>query len=215
MLTIWLNQLVNIMKTEKDNTTESTILNAAKSIFQRKGMDGARMQEIADEAGINKALLHYYYRSKQLLFEAVFKSAFSMLAPQLNKVLNSDDSLNDKIKGFTKNYISFTIKHPYLPNFIINELNRNPEFVQKLISEKHFPTINKFKQQVTENIENGAIKPIKAEQLLIHIISLNIFPFIASPLLKGFLSINDTEFNLLMEERATEVSNFIINGIKS
>ncbi|MBP8792594.1 MAG: helix-turn-helix transcriptional regulator, partial [Lutibacter sp.] len=100
------------MKTEKDNTTESTILNAAKSIFQRKGMDGARMQEIADEAGINKALLHYYYRSKQLLFEAVFKSAFSMLAPQLNKVLNSDDSLNDKIKGFTKNYISFTIKHP-------------------------------------------------------------------------------------------------------
>lgn len=215
MLTIWLNQLVNIMKTEKDNTTESTILNAAKSIFQRKGMDGARMQEIADEAGINKALLHYYYRSKQLLFEAVFKSAFSMLAPQLNKVLNSDDSLNDKIKGFTKNYISFTIKHPYLPNFIINELNRNPEFIQKLASEKQFPTIHKFKQQVAENVENGTIKPIKAEQLLIHIISLNIFPFIASPLLKGFLSINDTEFNLLMEERATEVSNFIINGIKS
>ena len=203
------------MKTEKDNTTESTILNAAKSIFQRKGMDGARMQEIADEAGINKALLHYYYRSKQLLFEAVFKSAFSMLAPQLNKVLNSDDSLNDKIKGFTKNYISFTIKHPYLPNFIINELNRNPEFIQKLASEKQFPTIHKFKQQVAENVENGTIKPIKAEQLLIHIISLNIFPFIASPLLKGFLSINDTEFNLLMEERATEVSNFIINGIKS
>ncbi len=215
MLTIWLNQLVNIMKTEKDNTTESTILNAAKSIFQRKGMDGARMQEIADEAGINKALLHYYYRSKQLLFEAVFKSAFSMLAPQLNKVLNSDDSLNDKIKGFTKNYISFTIKHPYLPNFIINELNRNPEFIQKLASEKQFPTIHKFKQQVAENVENGTIKPIKAEQLLIHIISLNIFPFIASPLLKGFLSINDTEFKQLMEERTTEVSNFIINGIKS
>ena len=199
----------------KTENTETEILIAAKEIFQQKGMAGARMQEIADKAKINKALLHYYYRSKQLLFEAVFKSAFSLLAPQLNKVLNSDDSLNDKIKGFTKNYISFTIKHPYLPNFIINELNRNPEFVQKLASEKQFPTIHKFKQQVTENIENGAIKPIKAEQLLIHIISLNIFPFIASQLLKGFVSINDTEFNLLMEERATEVSNFIINGIKS
>ena len=203
------------MTKTKDTTTEATILNAAKSIFQRKGMDGARMQEIANEAGINKALLHYYYRSKQLLFEAVFKNAFKLLAPQLKKVLNSDDSLNDKIKNFTKNYISFTIKHPYLPNFIINELNRNPEFVQKLTSEKHFPTITKFKQQVTENVENGTIKPIKAEQLLIHILALNIFPFIASPLLKGFLTVNDEEYKQLLEERTTEVSNFIINGIKS
>ena len=203
------------MTKTKDTTTEAAILNAAKSIFQRKGMDGARMQEIANEAGINKALLHYYYRSKQLLFEAVFKNAFKLLAPQLNKVLNSDDSLNDKIKNFTKNYISFTIKHPYLPNFIINELNRNPEFVQKLTSEKHFPTITKFKQQVTENVKNGIIKPIKAEQLLIHILALNIFPFIASPLLKGFLTVNDEEYKQLLEERTTEVSNFIINGIKS
>ncbi len=106
------------MNKTKDTSTESGILNAAKRIFQQKGMDGARMQEIADEAGINKALLHYYYRSKQLLFEAVFKSAFLLLAPQLNKVLNDDSSLFDKIKNFTNNYISFVIKHPYLPNFI-------------------------------------------------------------------------------------------------
>ena len=202
------------MPKEKDITTEKTILNAAKTIFQQKGMDGARMQEIANEAGINKALLHYYYRSKQLLFEAVFKSAFLMLAPQLNKVLNSEDSLNDKIRNFTKNYISFIIKHPYLPNFIINELNRNPEFVQKLTSEKHFPTIKKFRQQVVENVENGTIKPIKAEQLFINILALNIFPFIASPLLKGFLDINNDNYQQLMEERTTEVSNFIINAIK-
>ena len=70
----------------KDENTESQILNAAKNVFQRKGMDGSRMQEIADEAGINKAMLHYYYRSKQMLFEAVFKGAFSLLAPQLNKI---------------------------------------------------------------------------------------------------------------------------------
>ncbi|UMB52885.1 TetR/AcrR family transcriptional regulator [Lutibacter sp. A64] len=203
------------MKKEKDTTTEATILNAAKVIFERKGMDGARMQEIADEAGINKALLHYYYRSKQLLFEAVFKNAFLMLAPQLNKILNSNDSLNDKIKGFTKNYISFIIKHPYLPNFIINELNRSPEFVQKFISEKHFPNIQKFKQQVTENVNDGKIRPIKAEQLFINIMALNIFPFVAAPLLKGFLSIdNNDDYRQLMEERTTEVSNFIINALK-
>lgn len=203
------------MTKTKDTNTEENILNAAKRVFHEKGMDGARMQEIANEAGINKALLHYYYRSKQLLFEAVFKNAFMLLAPQLNKVLNSDDTLNEKIKNFTKNYISFTIKHPYLPNFIINELNRNPEFVQKLISEKHFPTISKFKQQVEENIENGNIRPIKPEHLFINILALNIFPFIASPLLKGFLSINNENYKQLLEERTTEVSNFIINAIKN
>ena len=76
------------MKKEKDISAETGILNAAKRIFQQKGMEGARMQEIADEAGINKALLHYYYRSKQLLFEAVFKNAFLLLAPQLLSLIH-------------------------------------------------------------------------------------------------------------------------------
>ncbi|MCB0436733.1 MAG: TetR/AcrR family transcriptional regulator, partial [Mangrovimonas sp.] len=116
------------MTKETDQTIEAKILNAAESVFQRKGMDGARMQEIANEAGINKALLHYYFRSKQLLFEAVFKKAFSLLAPQLNKILNDDSSVEDKIKNFSFNYISFISEHPYLPNFIISELNRNPNF---------------------------------------------------------------------------------------
>jgi len=202
------------MSKTKDTNTETTILNAAETIFQQKGMEGARMQEIADEAGINKALLHYYYRSKQLLFEAVFKNAFLLLAPQLNKVLNDDSSLFDKIKNFTNNYISFVIKHPYLPNFIIQELNRNPDFITKLTSEQHFPTIDKFKKQVQENIEAGIIKPIKTEQLLINIVALNIFPFIAAPLLKGFLSINNEDYKQLVEDRKTEVSAFIINSIK-
>jgi len=202
------------MTKTKDTTTESAILKAAKRIFQRKGMTGARMQEIADEAGINKAMLHYYYRSKQLLFEAVFKKAFSLLAPQLNAVMNSDDSICEKIKNFTNNYISFVIKHPYLPNFIIQELNRNPEFVKNIMTEKHFPTIEKFRNQVNAKVTEGIIRPIKAEQLFINIMALNIFPFIAAPLLKGFVNVNDAEYKQLMEERKTEVADFIINSIK-
>ncbi|HHC80509.1 MAG TPA: TetR/AcrR family transcriptional regulator [Flavobacteriia bacterium] len=202
------------MNKAKNTTTESEILNAAKRIFQRKGMVGARMQEIADEAGINKAMLHYYYRSKQLLFEAVFKKAFLLLAPQLNDILNSDDSICDKIKSFTHNYISFVIKHPYLPNFIIQELNRNPEFIKDLMSERHFPTIEKFKKQVAIKVAEGIIRPIKAEQLFINIMALNIFPFIGAPLLKGFINVNDKTYKQLLEERKTEVASFIINAIK-
>lgn len=198
----------------KDENTESQILDAAKNVFQRKGMDGSRMQEIADEAGINKAMLHYYYRSKKMLFEAVFKAAFSLLAPQLNKILNDNNSIEEKIRNFTASYISFIIKHPYLPNFIFQELNRNPEFILKMQRNKEFPNIQKFKDQVTFEVNKGTIKPIKATQLFINIISLNIFPFIASPLLKGLINVDDKAFKQLMEDRKTEVSDFIINSIK-
>lgn len=201
------------MTVNQDNK-ETEILEAAKRVFQQKGMAGARMQEIADEAGINKALLHYYYRSKQLLFESVFKSAFYLLAPQLNKILDDDADLFDKIRKFTNSYISFVIKHPYLPNFIIQELNKNPEFVQKLISEKEFPTIHKFKEQVNEYISKGLIKPIEAEQLFVNIISLNILPFVAAPLIKGFLKIDEVAYQQLIEKRKIEVADFIINAIK-
>lgn len=214
MLTIWLNYLVNFMTKEKDTTTETSILNAAKTVFQQKGMDGARMQEIANEAGINKALLHYYYRSKQLLFEAVFKSAFALLAPQIHNVLNNDSSLFDKIRSFSNNYISFIIKHPYLPNFIIQELNKNPEFVKRFLAEKNLPNITKFRNQIEEEVKKGTIKPISAEQLFINIISLNIFPFIGAPLIKGFLNLDDTAFQNILEDRKTQVAEFIINAIK-
>lgn len=202
------------MTKEKLENTEIEILNAAKEIFQQKGMDGARMQEIADKAKINKALLHYYYRSKQLLFEAVFKSAFSLLAPQLNKVLNDDSDLFEKITKFTDSYITFVIKHPYLPNFVIQELNKNPEFVMKLRSQDNFPTIDKFKQQVTDAIKVGIIKPIEAEQLFINIIALNLFPFIGEPLLMALLNVDKKSYTNLLQDRKDHVAAFIINAIK-
>lgn len=201
------------MEKEKTQDTEEQIMDAAKDIFQKKGMDGARMQEIADKAGINKSMLHYYYRSKQLLFEAVFNSAFSLVAPQINKILNDDSSIEEKVKGFTYNYISFMAKHPYLPNFIIQELNRNPKFFEKLQSNAAFPSLDKFEKQVAVEVEQGILKPIDGKQLFVNIISLNIFPFVATPLIKGLLGIDDKEFKTLVEERKTLVSEFIITSI--
>lgn len=199
----------------KKNNTENSILDAAELIFQRKGMDGARMQEIADQAGINKAMLHYYYKSKQVLFGAVFKKAFSLLAPQLNAVLNDDSSIEIKIRNFANNYISFIIKHPYLPSFIIMELNKNPDFILKMKDSAGFPNLEKFKNQVEKEVETGVLKPISGEQLFINIISLCIFPFVATPLVKALVNVNDTEFKVLMEARKTEIADFIIAAIKT
>ena len=207
-LTIKLNYM------PKDISAEEKILNAAKRVFENKGMDGARMQEIADEAKINKSLLHYYYRSKQLLFEAVFKMAFNKLAPQINGIFNSDESIFEKIKNFSDNYTTFMIKHPYLPNFILQELNRNPDFVKELISTNTFPSISKFQDQIRGEVKNGKIRPIAPEQLFINILALNIFPFIGAPLLKGFINATDKEYKAILERRKTDVSDFIIQSIK-
>ena len=203
------------MVKKKENKTEEQILNAAKNIFQHKGMDGARMQEIADKAGINKAMLHYYYRSKQKLFEAVFKSAINLMAPKIIKIIETDDHLFVKIKNFTNKYISFISKHSYLPNFIIQEINRNPKMIKDLFEAKFNDRIkNKLMFQIEELIQNKEIKPIKPEHLLINIISLSIFPFIAKPLLSTILQKNEKEFKQLINERKTHVAEFIINSIK-
>lgn len=202
------------MKEAKDKNNESKILEAAKVVFHDKGMDGARMQEIADKAGINKAMLHYYYRSKNLLFEAVFTNAFSLLAPQLNAILNDESSITEKISSFTSNYISFIIKHPYLPNFIIQEMNRNHDFILKLKENKGFPNLDNFRNQVDEEVKRGIIIPISAEQLFINILALNIFPFVGKPLIMAIANLENDSYKQLIEARKTEVSNFIINAIK-
>lgn len=202
------------MDSIKIENPEEEILNAAKDIFQQKGMAGARMQEIADKAKINKALLHYYYRSKQLLFEAVFKNAFNLLAPQIGKVLNDDTDLFEKIRNFTNNYVSFVIKHPYLPNFLIQELNRNPEFIEKLRTSENFPSTEKFKLQVITAINEGKIRTIESEQLLINIIAMNIFPFIGEPLLMALTNVDKKKYDELLQNRKTEAAEFIINAIK-
>lgn len=202
------------MPKQKTENTEKQILDAAENIFQTKGMSGARMQEIADKAGINKAMLHYYYRSKQSLFEAVFKKAFSLLAPQLDAILNDDSSIENKITNFTHNYITFISKHPYIPNFIIQELNRNPGFIEKIQENSAFPSLDKFNAQVEKEVKDGVLKPTDGKQLFIHILSLNIFPFVATPLVKAFVGLNNREFEEMMERRKTEVAAFIINSIK-
>ena len=196
-------------------TTEEKIFNAARIVFQRKGFSGARMQEIADEAGINKAMLHYCFKSKELLFKAVFMNAFSQLAPQINEIFNSQDSIFDKITKFTSSYISFVILNPYLPQFIIQEMNNNPEFVMSFMSNENRPNPAVLISQIETEIAEGIIKPINPKQLLLDIFSMTVFPFAAQVMMKGMIQISDSEFNEMMEVRKTTIAEQIINSIKN
>ncbi|WP_395049686.1 TetR/AcrR family transcriptional regulator [Flavobacterium sp.] len=195
-------------------TTEEKIFNAARVVFQKKGFSGARMQEIADEAGINKAMLHYCFKNKELLFKAVFMNAFSQLAPQINEIFNSEDTVFDKIKKFTHSYISFVMLNPYLPPFVIQEMNNNPEFVMSFLNHANRPNPTVLISQIEKEIANGIIKPANPKQLLLDIFSMTVFPFAAQMMVKGMIQISDAEFNLMMEERKTSIAEQIINSIK-
>jgi TetR/AcrR family transcriptional regulator len=195
-------------------TTEEKIFNAARIVFQRKGFSGARMQEIANEAGINKAMLHYCFKSKDLLFKAVFMNAFSQLAPQINEIFNSQDSVFDKITKFTYSYISFVILNPYLPQFLIQEMNNNPEFVMSFMSNENRPNPAVLISQIEREIAEGIINPINPKQLLLDIFSMTVFPFAAQVMMKGMIQISDSEFNEMMEVRKSTIAEQIINSIK-
>lgn len=203
------------MKSTKDQNTESQILDAAKNVFQRKGMSGTRMQEIADEANINKALLHYYFRNKQRLFEAVFKQAFKKFVPHLNEIFNSELTVFEKIKVFVDSYISFVQLNPYIPTFLIQEINNNPEFAKSFFTDQIPPDISNFEKQINQEINQGILKPITAKQLLLNLFSLTAFPFVANGLVKGILNIDEKTHSMMMEERKTLIPELIINSIKN
>jgi len=202
------------MGIKTDTNTEQLILEAAKVVFIKKGMEGARMQEIADEAGINKALLHYYFRSKDKLFTAVFKESVFKLFPNIVELLKSDIFLFDKIRLFVDNYIDIINANPLLPSFVIHELSRNPETVVEMIKSSGINPVY-FVNQVQQEIEKGTIEPVHPLHLIVNMLAMCIFPFVAKPILQEVIFNQDQKkFDIFMQERKKEVSDFIINSIK-
>jgi AcrR family transcriptional regulator len=203
-----------MVKAKKDQSTEEKILQAARQVFTEKGMDGARMQDIADKAGINKALLHYYFRNKDKLFEVIFTAGASRLVPMVNMLFESDMPLFDKIETFTREYIDMLLQNPYLPLFILNEINKHPgAMIKKLLGDKK-PNVQKFFKQIEEEVKKGNIKPIFPPQLVINIVSMCVFPFVGKPMMQLVFGLSETQFRNLVEQRKTEVAKFVIDSIR-
>lgn len=201
--------------TEKNQNTEKSILDAAKRVFIKKGLQGARMQEIADEASINKSLLHYYYRSKEKLFNAVFQAAFKFMFPKFTKeFMRVDVSLFDKIRFFFKNHIEFLKQNPHLPQFILHEISQNPQRLADLISNRAESLIAVVQQQIENEHAKGIIRYIDAKQLVINMLSLSVFQFAARPLISIVMQFSEDDFDNLLEKRKTELADFVINSLK-
>lgn len=198
-----------------DITTEAKLLAAAKKVFTTKGLAGARMQDIADEAGVNKAMLHYYFRDKDKLFEMIFLEEAEKFFPKINKIFESEVSLFEKIEQFVNEYIDEMLENPYLPWFILNELNRDADqFLSKIWDMKHRPNPTKLLQQIEREVKKGTIKRITPIHLLINLLSMTIFPFVARPMLERNLQMPSAQFDLMIEQRRKEIPRFIIDAIK-
>ena len=202
-----------------DKNTEEKIVDAAYKVFLDKGFDGTRMQHIADEAQINKSLLHYYFRTKEKLFEMVFNKVIDIFLPETTKILNSNQTLFEVIETFCYEYISFLHKNPFIPAFIINEINKNknkiPAFFGEMFKKVKESNLKNFNRLVEKEIQEKKIKFIEPNTLIINILSLCIFPFVASPIIsKFFFEDNKTEFAKFIENRKKEVAEFVIKSIK-
>lgn len=203
-----------IKENKNDKSTEQKILEAAKQVFMEKGIDGARMQDIADKAGINKALLHYYFRSKEKLFEMIFIEEARKFMPKITSIMVSELTLFEKVEKFVGEYIDTLMQNPLLPIFILNEINRNPKEAIKKIFGNQRPPIDKVDEFITKLVKKGEIKPIKGYELMVNMVSLCIFPFLARPMVQWITRANDEEFIKLMELRKKTVVKFVIDSVK-
>ena len=197
-----------------DLNTEEKILAAAKKVFHRKGFEGARMQEIADEAGINKSLLHYYFRNKDKLFQAVFDAAFSSLMTNTRKIFLSDSPLSEKISAFLVDYIITISENSYIPWFILNGIHEKPEQFQAIFEKNnvnHSMILEHLKEQIGDEY-NADIQPL---HIWLNILSMCIFPVVAKPLIMKIFTMSEEAYRLLLEERKTVVPYFVISALKA
>ena len=199
---------------ENDKQTEEKIFEAATDVFLDKGMDGARMQDIATHAGINKALLHYYYRTKDQLFNAVFEMIARKMLKKFAPVFDENLSLEAKIRFFFKEHITFLQENPRLPAFILNEVNRHPERIKNILKNIDLENVWKklFEQHKEEMIKYN-ITEESLPQIMTSIAAMSVFPFAAKGLIDAILSKVGVNFNDYIEERKEFAADFVIKAI--
>lgn len=205
----------------RDGDTEQRILQAARSVFVRRGTSGARMQEIAAEAGVNQALLHYYFRSKQRLAEAIFREAAGRLIPAVLRLLGSDAPLEKKVEGFVHLYIDTVRAQPFLPGYILAELHQHPERVRGLQEAIGLQPamvaktlLAQLRAQLEEGAKAGTLRPIAPEQFVVSLLGLTVFPFAARPVLELALGMDDDAFGRFLDQRRAELPAFILAALR-
>jgi AcrR family transcriptional regulator len=189
--------------------TEQRIIASAERLFYQKGKAGASMQDIADDAGINRTLLNYYFRTKDQLFEAVFRNAMARFVPNLAHMLQSDMPIAEYLPQMIETVIDTMLENPQIPIFVLQELTSNPDRMPEIIKEMGIDpelTIEK----IGEESKKGSSALPDPRQVILNILSLCIFPFAARPVVTEILYGGDNDaFISAMHQRKQMLPNLV------
>lgn len=198
-------------ETVPELSTEERIKEAARKVFTQKGFKATRTRDIAQEAGINLALLNYYFRSKEKLFELVMLENMRHFVQGVAGIVhNGQTTWQQKVHGLVNSYIDMLIQQPDIPLFVLNEIRSNPEPLIEIIKTKVNLPGSVFMQQVVVAMQNGEVKAVNPLHIISNIMGLTIFPFLSSPILKTASGITDKQFIELMNERRELVPQWVI-----
>ncbi len=195
--------------------TEQLILEAAIKEFSTKGFDGARTSTIAAAAGVTHAMLHYYFRTKEKLFERIFKDKIRYIINMvISPMVEASGSIKERIRTGIEKHFDFLLANKELPIFFITTINSRPEAYKEVINEFSTNAHNRIcalQKELDKACENGEIGSVRADQLIGDIASLNVFPFLAYPMLMA--ATGHSDFDTYMEMRKIEIVEIIMKRI--
>lgn len=183
-------------------STEEKIRIAARTVFHNKGYAATKTRDIAKEAGINLALLNYYFRSKEKLFQIIMMDSIHSLFQSIMPVFfEPGTTLFEKIEKFVELYIDKLCNEPEIPLFILSELQRNPMVIADQIPFREIFEESVFIKQFQDALEKKEIKPVSFYHLIVNIGGLTVFPFIGKPIFQNGGNLKEDTFLSLMSER--------------
>jgi TetR/AcrR family transcriptional regulator len=205
-----------------DADSETRILDAAHTVFTRRGTAGARMAEIAREAGVNHALVHYYFRTKQRLAEAVFRRAAGQLFPAMLAVFASELPIEEKVRRIVSAQVDMLLENRYLPAYLLAELNHFPERAELLLgsiagapAEVLRPRLfGRLAEQLETGVRDGTLRPISPQAFVLNLISMAVYPFAARPLVMAIMGLDDAAFTTMMQRRKAELPEFFLAALR-
>lgn len=191
--------------------TETHIKETAKRIFFQKGLINATTQQIADEAGVNRALINYYFRSRDQLFKTVLKDAVEETRTKIDAIFNSEDSFRVKISQYLDVFIDRNAKFPYIQNFIITEIMQDPEKMKEHFSRKRNHLMKHIVPPLLEEIESGRMAPVPPEHFIVNMMSMCSYPLVAKPFIQNMFSYDDKMYKKFLQERKQVIYKVLFN----
>ncbi|MGN6178954.1 MAG: TetR/AcrR family transcriptional regulator [Mucilaginibacter sp.] len=192
----------------KDTGTEKLIKDTAKRIFFAEGKLHATTQDIADAAGVNRAALHYYFRSRDQLVSTVFQEAMQGLSSRLGSVMASSKPFKIKVEQLIDVFLTEMTAYPYQETFMITEINT---IGHQLIDGINVNPTKAFLAEVAEEMEKGTISRMNPAHFLINLFSLLSYPLIMAPIYRQLLQQADIDFDKLISERKEVICKMIFH----